>query len=65
MPRRVLSSRKCNFDAPALKVEFAEGCDWVDDGIEKGRDDEALCRAEAVGCKMDFNDAKGEGSLGR
>lgn len=48
-------------DAPTLKVEFAEGCYWVDDGIEKGGDDEAVCRAEAVGCKMDFNDAKGEG----
>lgn len=49
------------FDGPALVVEFAEGFEGVELGVEEGGGDEAACGAEAFGGELDFDDPHGEG----
>ena len=48
-------------DGPALVVEFAEGFEGVELGVEEGGGDEAACGAETFGGELDFHDSDGEG----
>lgn len=48
-------------DGPAFVVKFSKGFDRVDFRIEECGDDEAALGSEAVGGKMNFHNAEGEG----